>query len=151
VGETADRGRDGGARARRRVAGEAAGGRARARRGHGLGTAGARLGRGEGTAGHGLGAGVGAAAAAPQQWRGHGGSAAAWRGHGGVATTSERVRKKKSLPALCTRALLSARDRALDKDFFNLKIRLAECQIGGTRQRLLCRVFSGRHSTKIIL
>jgi hypothetical protein len=48
-------------------------------------------------------------------------------------------------------ALPSARDLALDKDFFNFKIRFAECQIGGTRQRLLCRVFPRRHSAKIIL
>jgi hypothetical protein len=54
--------------------------------------AGAQLGRGEGTTG-------------------------AWRGEG-VATASERVRKKKNRPALCTSALPSARDLALGKEFF---------------------------------
>jgi hypothetical protein len=76
--------------------------------------------------------------------RGHGGGAArAWarrRRCKGVSTASERVRRKKNLPVLCTSALPSARDLALGKDFFNLKIRFAECQIGGTRQRRLCRV-----------
>jgi hypothetical protein len=35
--------------------------------------------------------------------------------------------RKKELPALCTRALPSARDLALGKDFFIFEISFAEC------------------------
>jgi hypothetical protein len=35
-----------------------------------------------------------------------------------AACETERVREKEELPALCTRALPSARDLALGKDFF---------------------------------
>jgi hypothetical protein len=34
--------------------------------------------------------------------------------------------------------LTSARDLALGKDFFNLKIHFVECSVSGTRQRRLC-------------
>jgi hypothetical protein len=68
----------------------------------------------------------------------------------GVAMASERVRKKKNEPALCTSALPSARDLALGKDFFLIlkyalpsarsgplgKVAFAECPLGDTRQRL---------------
>jgi hypothetical protein len=115
----------------------------RARRGHGLGAvrarSGARLGRGHDCGGVGHDLGMGAAAATRR------------RRSEGVGTVSERVRKKKSLPVLCASALPSARDLALGKDFFNFKIRFAECQIEGTWQRRLCRVVSGRHLAKVIL
>jgi hypothetical protein len=45
------------------------------------------------------------------------------------------VREKEEKPALCKRALPSARDLALGKDFFYFKISFAECQIGDTWQR----------------
>jgi hypothetical protein len=40
------------------------------------------------------------------------------RGGAAAACESERVREKEELPALCRRALPSARDLALGKDFF---------------------------------
>jgi hypothetical protein len=73
------------------------------------------------------------------------------RACGGVAAARRRrvmVRecesaRERRLPALCTRALPSARDLALGKEFFFIfKISFAECQIGDTRQRSLCRVSS---------
>jgi hypothetical protein len=61
--------------------------------------------------------------------------------YGGSGVECEmRVREKEELTALCTRALPSARDLALGNDFFIFKISFAECQIGDTRQRLVCRV-----------
>jgi hypothetical protein len=46
-------------------------------------------------------------------------------------------------------SLPSARDLALGKDFFNLKIFFAECPRPDTRQRCLCRVPSDKHSAKV--
>jgi hypothetical protein len=49
---------------------------------------------------------------------------------------------------LSVASLPSARDLALGKDFFNLKIYFAECPVFGTRQRHLCRVPTDRYSAK---
>jgi hypothetical protein len=116
---------------------------------YGAGTAGARLECGGGVArarlrrrGEGVGAGGGEGAARAGRGRGRGlrrrgegvgAGAAAWRrvdGSGGAEWESERERR---LPTLFTRTLPSAHDLALGKDFFNFKIRFAECQIAGTR------------------
>jgi hypothetical protein len=46
-------------------------------------------------------------------------------------------------------SLPSARNLALGKGFFNLKIFFAECPVPGTRQRRLCRVPTDKHSANV--
>jgi hypothetical protein len=130
AGETTGRGRDGGSQARRRGHGVRCGhggctagarrGMAWARRGHGVrrghggSTAWARRGRGEGV-------GAGAAGAWARARRGRGAVAGARRHDGiGRGGESERVREKETYQALFTRSLPSARDLAVDKDFFKI-------------------------------
>jgi hypothetical protein len=61
----------------------------------------------------------------------------------------EKERRNPARLAICTSALLSARDPALGKVFFYLKIYFVECPRSDTRQRILCRVPIDKHSTKI--
>jgi hypothetical protein len=122
--------------------------RGRRRSGRGKCTDGAAQGHGRGGAGRGRdGAGAGGA--------GHGGAsvwAAAW------VRESERriewVREEKEKETTGRHILLLCRVPVIwhsAKIFFNFKIRFAECQIGGTRQRRLCRVSPGQHLANILL
>jgi hypothetical protein len=94
--------------------------------GEGVGTGGAGQGRGRGRGrGEGVGSGCGSAARAWERRRGAEGATAEGRdgvvrdsvGRGGVETAARSERERR-LPTLFTRTLLSARDLALDKDFF---------------------------------
>jgi hypothetical protein len=62
---------------------------------------------------------------------------------------NEKIRRRRGRDLLSFTSLPSARDLALGKDFFNLKIFFTECPVTGTRQRSLCRVPSNKHSTKV--
>jgi hypothetical protein len=65
-------------------------------------------------------------------------------GGAGAEAVKAAQRKKNNegglYTTLCKCSLLSARDPALSKDFFNLKIYFVECPRSRTRQRRLYRV-----------
>jgi hypothetical protein len=77
---------------------------------------------------------------------GAGGGEARRRG-GDVGGEREAKRGRK----LSLMSLPSARDLALGKYFFNLKIYFVECPGSGIRQRPLCQVSTDKHSTKTSL
>jgi hypothetical protein len=70
-------------------------------------------------------------------------------GGGGSTEREWEKRKKKKEPG--HEVYFSSLPSVLDKDFFIFKISFAECQIGDTRKRLLCRVSARWHSTKYTL